>query len=122
MATEPYDVHNSPPPDRGTAESGATLEPDTLQWRSDVSQRRVPQRSSATQNLGILSLALGAGALLMPSGLARLSGLEQHRRLLPLVGLRELASGVGLLTQKNATPWLWSRVLGDGMDLAVLAS
>src|SRR5690606_22210499 len=33
---------------------------------------------------------------------------------------REIASGVGILTQKNPTPWVWGRVAGDVMDLAVL--
>jgi uncharacterized membrane protein len=122
MATDPFDVHNSPASGRGAAEPGATLEPDTLQWQSDLPRRPVSELSSPARSLGYLSLALGAGALFMPDRLARLSGLEQHRGLLPLVGLRELASGVGLLTQNNPTPWLWSRVVGDGMDLAVLAS
>jgi uncharacterized membrane protein len=76
----------------------------------------------AARSLGILSLALGAGALLMPGPVARMSGLQRHRRLLPLVGLRELAAGIGLLSSRNPTPWLWSRVVGDGMDLAVILS
>jgi uncharacterized membrane protein len=75
---------------------------------------------TSARSLGILSLALGAGALLMPGGLARLGGLDPHRRLLPWVGLRELAAGVGLMSSRNPTPWLWSRVVGDGMDLAVI--
>jgi len=58
----------------------------------------------------------------MPTAVARLSGLEQHRRLLPLIGLRELAAGIGLLSTSNPTPWLWARVVGDGMDLAVILS
>jgi uncharacterized membrane protein len=122
MATEPHDLNSSTAFRRGAAEPGATLEPDSLQWDEARAQRPVAQRPPAARNLGYLSLALGAGALLMPTRLARLTGLEQHRGLLPLVGLRELASGVGLLTQSEPTPWLWSRVAGDGMDLAVLAS
>jgi uncharacterized membrane protein len=122
MATEPHDLHRSTASRESSAEPGATLEPDSLQWHEERAEPPVAQRSSAARNLGYLSLALGAGALLMPNRLARLTGLEQHRGLLPLVGLRELASGVGLLTRTNATPWLWSRVVGDGMDLAVLAS
>jgi uncharacterized membrane protein len=78
--------------------------------------------SAAARNLGILSLALGAGALFMPRSTSRLSGLEPHRRLLPLVGMREITAGIGLLSARNSTPWLWSRVIGDGMDLVVCAS
>ena len=37
-----------------------------------------------------------------------------------LVGAREIASGFGILAQNKPTPWLWSRVGGDAMDLALL--
>jgi len=75
------------------------------------------------RNLGWLSVALGAGAMLAPRPLATLTGLRAQSALLPFVGLRELASGWGLLTQQeNSTPWLWSRVVGDIMDLAVISS
>jgi len=37
-------------------------------------------------------------------------------------GVRELANGVGILSQRNPAPWLWSRVVGDVVDLAVLAT
>jgi hypothetical protein len=36
-------------------------------------------------------------------------------------GLREMAAGVGILTQQRKAPWLWARVAGDAMDLALLA-
>jgi uncharacterized membrane protein len=88
----------------------------------DQSQSDPEARSPAARNLGLLSLALGAGAVLMPTWLSRVSGLEPHRRLLPLVGLRELTAGIGLLSSSNPTPWLWSRVAGDAMDLAVILS
>jgi uncharacterized membrane protein len=91
---------------------------DQLRWRNAGSRAR----STGARNLGILSLALGAGAVLMPRRLARLSGLEPSRKWLPLVGLRELTAGIGLLATQDATPWLWSRVVGDGMDLAVILS
>jgi uncharacterized membrane protein len=45
-----------------------------------------------------------------------------QQTLLRLIGIRELASGAGLLTQQKTTPWLWSRVAGDAMDLAVLGT
>src|SRR5262245_5187327 len=42
--------------------------------------------------------------------------------LLRLFGLREMASGVGILTQHRSTPWMWGRVGGDALDLACLAA
>ena len=77
-------------------------------------------RSSAPQALGWLSIGLGLTALLAPRAVGNLTGLGRQTNLLRLVGVRELVSGIGLLTQENKTPWLWSRVLGDTMDLAVL--
>jgi uncharacterized membrane protein len=37
-------------------------------------------------------------------------------------GLREIATGVGILSQRNPAPWLWARVVGDVLDLATLAT
>jgi uncharacterized membrane protein len=54
--------------------------------------------------------------------MSELTGLGDRYGLIRTVGVRELASGVGLLTQRRKSPWLWSRVVGDAMDLAVLAS
>ena len=39
-----------------------------------------------------------------------------------LLGAREIASGFGILTQTKPAPWLWTRVGGDAMDLALLKS
>jgi uncharacterized membrane protein len=77
---------------------------------------------NSARGLGLLSVALGAAALLAPRSLGRLTGLGDQAALLRMVGLRELMSGAGLLTQDQATPWLWSRVFGDAMDLALLGT
>jgi len=37
-------------------------------------------------------------------------------------GLRELTSGVGILSRSHPAPWLWLRTAGDVVDLAVLAT
>jgi uncharacterized membrane protein len=75
-----------------------------------------------SQGLGWFSIALGAAELLLPGGLASVAGVRKHRLLFRLLGIRELVSGVGILTRKNSTPWLWSRVAGDAMDLALLGT
>lgn len=71
--------------------------------------------------LGWLSLGLGAAVLLAPRRVGRATGLGERDGLLRFIGIRELVAGAGLLTQKNPEPWLWSRVAGDVMDLAVLS-
>jgi uncharacterized membrane protein len=43
-----------------------------------------------------------------------------NRMLLRAFGAREIASGAGILAGRRPTNWLWSRVGGDAMDLAVL--
>jgi uncharacterized membrane protein len=122
MVTESTHFSESTVPPAKAAEPDADALADSPGRHPTQLRSGSARQSVAARNLGYLSLGLGAGALLMPRWLARVSGLEQHRELLPFVGLRELASGIGLLSQTNKTPWLWSRVIGDGMDLAVLAS
>jgi uncharacterized membrane protein len=39
---------------------------------------------------------------------------------LRLIGFREIASGVGILSERRPVGWLWLRVAGDIMDLALL--
>ncbi len=65
------------------------------------------------RNLGWLSIALGAAAVLAPRPLATLTGLRAQSGLLPFVGLRELAAGWGSFPRRcgpatgNAhVPWV----------------
>jgi uncharacterized membrane protein len=73
------------------------------------------------EGLGWFSIALGAAAIIAPGALGTLSG-AGRKGVARSVGVRELATGIGILTQRNPAPWLWSRVLGDVIDLAVLAN
>jgi uncharacterized membrane protein len=73
--------------------------------------------------LGWFSVGLGLASLVAPHRLAQMIGLGQHGAnvtLLRAIGARELASGVGILTQENPSNWLWTRVGGDALDLALL--
>jgi uncharacterized membrane protein len=77
-----------------------------------------------TRVLGWASVGLGAPLVLAPAGSAKALGLEngpRQRAVLGGVGARELAAAAGLLGQRSPL-WLWSRVAGDLMDLALLAS
>jgi uncharacterized membrane protein len=72
------------------------------------------------RELGWLSLGLGAVQLAAPAAVRRAAGIDNSstsRRLIPLVGLRELTQAAGLLTSGRIGPWAWSRVAGDAMDL-----
>jgi hypothetical protein len=75
--------------------------------------------------LGFFSLGLGLLQVAVPGQLAHLIGLRDDRRTrstLTVVGLRELASGVGLLSRPGSSGWLWARLAGDAVDLVLLGS
>lgn len=74
------------------------------------------------RGLAAFSIGLGLAELLAPRKVAELAGIEAgHERLLQAMGLRELSSGLGIL-QGQPAPFLWSRVAGDALDLALLAA
>ncbi|HJQ20673.1 MAG TPA: hypothetical protein VJ867_10015 [Gemmatimonadaceae bacterium] len=78
---------------------------------------------SLAQGLGWFSVGLGAAQVLAPRTMARLIGIEEsggNVALMRALGMRELASGVGIFSQKNDRAFLWGRVIGDMMDLALL--
>jgi len=80
---------------------------------------------SLATGLGWFSVGLGLAQLAMPDRVARICGVEATEDTVTLMrslGLRELTSGVGILTQPKPDKWLWSRVLGDVMDLALLGA
>jgi uncharacterized membrane protein len=73
--------------------------------------------------LGWFSIGLGLTELLMPRGLGKTIGIRRSRRMLMrFLGLREIAAGIGILTQPKKPAWMWSRVGGDAMDLALLGA
>ncbi len=79
-------------------------------------------RQRLARGLGWFSVGLGLAELLMPRTMCRVIGVRPHKGLMRLLGLRELASGIGILKQRNTASWLQSRVAGDVMDLALLGN
>ncbi len=74
------------------------------------------------RGLGWLSIGLGLAELLAPRAMARATGLLGQEALLRAYGLREIATGVGILASRHPRRWLWARVGGDALDLATLAA
>ncbi|WP_051340900.1 SRPBCC family protein [Azospirillum halopraeferens] len=89
------------------------------------SRRDQPQGGGAlTPALGWFSLGLGLAQVAAPEAMTRLVGAGGGRReaqTMRAVGLREIATGIGILTQDRPAGWMWTRVGGDVMDLAILA-
>ncbi len=73
------------------------------------------------RGLGWFSIGLGLAELLAPRKVARLIGVRPHPTLMRLVGLREIASGIGILSRNRPATWLQARVVGDIMDLTLLS-
>lgn len=84
--------------------------------RSDI--RKAADNLAA--GLGWFSIGLGLVELLAPQVLTRRLGQEGHEPVTRLYGVREVVTGIGLLTAKDRAPWLWSRVGGDVLDAATL--
>lgn len=82
---------------------------------------KTKERRSLTQAVGWLSIGLGAGALIAPKMICRLVGLGRREEVIRAVGVRELACGAGILLGKNPLPWSCARVVGDIMDIGLLA-
>src|SRR5687767_3641821 len=59
------------------------------------------------QGLGWFSIGLGVTEMLAPQALGRMIGIGDYHAILPLLGLREVASGVGILSNKRPAGWLW---------------
>jgi hypothetical protein len=80
-----------------------------------------PMRAPA-RALGWFSIGLGLAELAMPKALARLAGAPNMPTLTRVFGLREIGTGIGILTSKDPSPWLWGRVAGDALDIATVGA
>src|SRR5581483_8299875 len=74
------------------------------------------------RGLGWFSIGLGLAQILAPRQLARMIGVRERPILFRLIGLREVASGIGIFSKARPAEWVQSRVAGDMMDLTLLAA
>jgi uncharacterized membrane protein len=121
-------------------EPGARLgavEIETSDWSADSRARMAPLAPRARGEderrgdgadglatfLGWFSVGLGVAQLAAPRAVARFIGVNPSDRtaaVMRAIGVRELAAGAGILSQPRPAGWLWARVAGDIMDLALL--
>jgi uncharacterized membrane protein len=84
--------------------------------------RTMGDRDTLNRSLGWLSIGLGVTQLLAPKALGRAIGIGDQSTVMRLCGMREIATGVGLVSGKAPAAFSTSRVIGDVMDLALLGA
>ena len=72
--------------------------------------------------LGWFSVGLGLAQLLAPRKISQAIGVEPRPTAMRLLGAREVALGVGLLSSRRQSPWAWGRVAADAMDIGLLGA
>jgi uncharacterized membrane protein len=75
--------------------------------------------------LGLFSVGLGLAQIAAPDAMTRLVGGRPTRRMrntMRGLGVRELTNGLAILQQPRSPVWMWSRVAGDTLDLALLGT
>jgi hypothetical protein len=72
--------------------------------------------------LGWFSIGLGLAEVLATRILTRMLSMQGREMLLRAYGVREIATGIGIISANDPTPWVWGRVGGDVLDLATLAT
>jgi hypothetical protein len=83
----------------------------------------MPAEKRLANFLGFFSLGLGVPQVVMPGRVARMIGVRDDRDArmwMRVVGVREHAAAVGILTRRRPAGWLAARVAGDAMDLTLL--
>src|SRR5258705_8196562 len=79
--------------------------------------------SRLATGLGWFSIGFGLAELLAAGTVANIAGVsKKHTRLIRLYGLREIATGVGIFSQRRPSEALCSRVDGDALDLVIMGT
>jgi len=86
-------------------------------WRSAFKETKADRLAKF---LGWFSIGLGMTELLFPNDLAKAIGTPRRPTLTRMMGLREIAAGVGILCTPVPKSWMKARVAGDAVDLALL--
>jgi uncharacterized membrane protein len=87
--------------------------------------QRTPPGAGLARALGVFGIGLGLAQLLAPRLLTRLIGArasDDGDVLMRVLGARDLVTGLGILARRQPTGWVWARVAGDAIDLALLGA
>ena len=122
ISTEQARRYGSSPTERrvGSYSSGQSR---NRRWTDAAPQGTHESAERRARGLGWFSIGLGLAQIGAPRAVARLIGVnddEETRNTMFAIGLREITSGIGILSRPRPSGWVWSRVGGDLMDLALL--
>ena len=94
-----------------------------MAYAAAMDDNRFPNTTAGTlaRQLGWFSIALGTIELVATRRLTSALGMWGQERTIQAYGIREIATGIGILTSKNPAPWMWGRVAGDALDLGTMA-
>ena len=110
---------------KGTSNRYVSSSYDNTNYLTERAEPGLPSESAKrlAKGLGWFSIGLGLAELLAPRAIASISGVSNRRTgLIRLYGLREIASGITIFAQEKPTEGVWSRVVGDALDLASLGA
>ena len=86
-------------------------------------ERRIDDGRSLARTLGWASIGLGLAEVLMPERITQFLGVNEERSgFVRMMGMREIAQGVAILSMDDPTPGIYARVAGDALDLAALGT
>src|ERR1043165_5144357 len=95
---------------------------DEMEWQEANESRFAPDDRQLGQILGLFSIGLGLAEVLAPRALGRAIGVGDHPSIMRMVGVREIVTGLGILSERPPGAWTWARVAGDAIDLALLGA
>lgn len=113
MAAEPY------------WEPDYSADPDAWSDDDEAAAPRAhfaPDDRQLGQLLGWFSVGLGLAELLAPRALGRAVGVGDQPTVVRMMGVRQVVTGLGMLSERAPGNWAWARVAGDAMDLALLGA
>ena len=86
-------------------------------------ERRIDDGRSLARLLGWASIGLGAFEVLAPGRIAELLGVDEDRAgFIRMMGMREIAQGMVILSSKDPEPGIWARIAGDALDIGALGT
>jgi uncharacterized protein YjeT (DUF2065 family) len=74
---------------------------------------------TVASGLGFFSIALGLTEIVAPRLVKQAMDMRCSENMVRLCGVREIATGVGILLSWKRAPWMWGRVAGDALDIAI---